>query len=247
MTPPPQPTPSIPAMRHPPTRKKHAAKVSLVASAIFHVVVIGALAWFAAREGYLGKQLRTIAVSMAPKPKPPEPEKPKEPEKKPEPTPEPKPATPQPATLPPATQTPPRTAPANANAAPPPVAPPANSLPAFAFSDGAKAVESTSDPVQLYRAVVEFSLRSKWLRPDDLDDGAFVAEVDLAIDPSGRILGHTWKSGSGNARWDESVRRALAATTALSRPPPRDFPARFTVRFDVVAEADATGVGLGTP
>lgn len=234
-------------MRHPTPRKKHAAKVSLLASALFHVVLVGALAWFAAREGYLGTQLRTIAVSMAPKPKPPEPEKPKEPEKKPEPPPEPKAPTPQPATQPPVAPPPTRPGPANANAAPPPVAPPANSLPAFAFSDGAKAVESTSDPVQLYRAFVEFSLRSKWLRPEGLDDAAFVAEVDLAIDPSGKVLGHTWRSGSGNPRWDDSVRRALAATTALSRPPPRDFPGRFLVRFDVVAEADASGVGLGTP
>jgi hypothetical protein len=69
----------------PPRKKKHAAKVSLIASLIFHVVVIGALAWFAAREGLLGKQLKTIAVSMAPKEKKPEPEKPKEPEKKPDP------------------------------------------------------------------------------------------------------------------------------------------------------------------
>lgn len=230
----------------PPRKKRHATKVSLIASLIFHVVVIGTLAWFAAREGFLGKQLKTIAVSMAPKEKKPEPEKPKEPEKKPDPIPEPE-RTPQPTVQP---TTPP---PANANrtvpppslTAPPAVAPPPVGLSSFSFSDGAKAVESTSDPVQLYRSFVEFSLRSKWLRPEGLADEAFVAEVELNVDPSGRILGSSWRSGSGNTRWDDSVRKAVAATTALSRPPPKGFPDRFLVRFDVVAEVDANG--LSTP
>lgn len=227
-------------------KKKHAAKVSLIASLIFHVVVIGALAWFAAREGLLGKQLKTIAVSMAPKEKKPEPEKPKEPEKKPDPTPQPQ-AQPQPTvqptTPPPATTQ--RATPPPSVTAPLAVAPPAVGLNSFSFSDGAKAVESTSDPVQLYRSFVEFSIRSKWLRPEGIADDSFVAEVELNVDPSGRILGSTWRSGSGNSRWDDSVRRAVAATTALSRPPPKGFPDRFTVRFDVVTEADASG--LATP
>ncbi len=230
----------------PPRKKKHAAKVSLIASLIFHVVVIGALAWFAAREGLLGKQLKTIAVSVAPKEKKPEPEKPKEPEKKPEPTPQPQrqpEPTVQPTTPPPATTQ--RATPPPAVTAPPAVAPPAVGLNSFSFSDGAKAVESTSDPVQLYRSFVEFSIRSKWLRPEGIPDDAFVAEVELNVDTSGRILGSTWRSGSGNSRWDDSVRRAVAATTALSRPPPKGFPDRFIVRFDVVTEADASG--LATP
>jgi len=69
-------------------KKKHATKVSLIVSTVFHGFIIGALIFFAAREGYLGKQLKTIAVTMAPKEKPPEPEKPKEPEKPVEPPPE---------------------------------------------------------------------------------------------------------------------------------------------------------------
>lgn len=229
-----------------PRGKKHAAKVSLIASLIFHVVVIGALAWFAAREGLLGKQLKTIAVSMAPKEKKPEPEKPKEPEKKPEPPPQaqkqPEPTV-QPTTPPPATAQRPTTTPSVT--APPAVAPPAVGLNSFSFSDGAKAVESTTDPVQLYRSFVEFSIRSKWLRPEGIADEAFVAEVELNVDSTGRIVGSNWRSGSGNNRWDDSVRRAVAATTALSRPPPKGFPDRFIVRFDVVTEADASG--LATP
>jgi hypothetical protein len=228
------------------TRKKNATRVSLIASLIFHTLVIGALAYFAAREGLLGKQLRTIAISMAPKEKPPEPEKPKEPEKLPDPVAEPQPqpeATPQPVTPPPANAN--RATPPPSTTAPPPAAPPPAAIASFSFSDGAKAVESTSDPVQLYRSFVEFSFRSKWLRPEGISDESFVAEVEVSIDPSGRVQGSTWRSGSGNTRWDNSIRQAIAATTAISRPPPKGFPDRFTVRFDVVTEADASS--LGTP
>ena len=227
-----------------PRRKKHASKVSLVVSAVFHGLIIAALVFFAAREGYLGKQLKTIAVTMAPKEKPPEPKKPKEPEKPVEPPPE----QPQPTEPPPqVVNTPP---PTTTQAVPPPVAtapaaaPPPVGLPSFTFSDGAKAVESSSDPVQLYRSFVEFSLRSKWLRPDGLEDRGFVAEVEVSLNSAGQVLDTTWKHGSGNAAWDDSVRRALAQTTALSRPPPKNFPDRFLVRFDVVEEVDANRLAL---
>lgn len=213
-------------------------------SAVFHGLIIAALVFFAAREGYLGKQLKTIAVTMAPKEKPPEPEKPKEPEKPVEPPPE----QPQPTEPPPqVVNTPP---PTTTQAVPPPVAtapaaaPPPVGLPSFNFSDGAKAVESSSDPVQLYRSFVEFSLRSKWLRPDGLEDRGFVAEVEVSLNSAGQVLGTTWKHGSGNAAWDDSVRQALAQTTALSRPPPKNFPDRFLVRFDVVEEVDANRLAL---
>jgi TonB family protein len=63
--------------------------------------------------------------------------------------------------------------------------------------------------------------------------------VELAIDPSGRILGSTWKKGSGDPVWDDSVRQVVARTTALVRPPPKGFPGRIVVRFDVQGEADA--------
>jgi hypothetical protein len=115
-------------------------------------------------------------------------------------------------------------------------------LPAFNFSDGAKSVQSSSDPLLLYKNFVEFSLRSKWLRPEGLDDKALVAEVEVSINSTGQVLGSTWKRSSGNGGWDESVKRALALTTSLSRPPPKGFPAQFLVRFDVVEEADASGL-----
>lgn len=226
-----------------PRKRRKVAEWSVIASAVFHGVVIALLVFFAAREGYLGKQLRTIAVTMAPKEKPPEPEKPKEPEKKPEPpreTPKPEEPKPQVANTPPPTAPPP-----TANTAPPPTAPaaapPADALPSFAFSDGAKAVDTTSDPIQLYKGFVEFSLRSKWLRPEGMDDKSYTAELEVSIDGSGRITGTTWKSGSGNSVWDDSVRRAVAQTKSLSRPPPKSFPGTFLVRFDVVEEVDLGG------
>lgn len=219
-------------------KRKNSARLNLVVSFVFHAAIIAALAFLAAREGYLGKQLKTIAITMAPKEKPPE--KPKE-EKPPEPKPEP--ARP-PAEVPPpptvATAPPPppaATAPPAATVAPA-AAPPPVGLPAFAFTDGAKAVESTSDPVALYRGFVEFTLRSKWTRPEGIADESFVAEIELTVDPQGKLTRTDWKSGSGNAVWDESVRRVLTATQRFSRPPPKSFPPQFLVRFDVVAEAD---------
>jgi len=116
------------------------------------------------------------------------------------------------------------------------VAPPAAELPAFDF-DGGKLVQSSSDPVQLYKGLLEYALRSKWNRPADEADDDYVAEVEVAVDRTGQISDPEWKKGSGDTRWDDSVRQALAATTSMTRPPPTNFPARVTVRFDVQSEA----------
>ena len=81
-------------------------------------------------------------------------------------------------------------------------------------------------------------LRSKWDRPEDVQDEDYVAELELAIDSTGKIIGVDWKKGSGNSRWDESVRRAVAETKSMNRPPPKDFPEKFVVRFDVQPAAE---------
>ncbi|MBX3733057.1 MAG: TonB C-terminal domain-containing protein [Verrucomicrobiae bacterium] len=226
-----------------PRRKRSSATVNLIVSLVFHAVVILGLAFLAAREGLLGKQLKTIAVTMAPKEKPPEPEEPKEPDNPPEPPPElpredviPQAATPPP---PPVNVAPP---PPAAPLTAPPVAPPPVGLPAFNFADGAKVVESTSDPVALYRGYVEFMLRSRWVRPDGVADERFVAEVEFSIGPGGEVVDSRWQRGSGHTAWDNSVREAIRSTRTLGRPPPREFPPRFLVRFDVAAEADASGL-----
>lgn len=214
-----------------PKRKpRNSSKVNLVISLAFHGVIAAVAIYFAAREGLLGKQLKKIAVEMV-KEKPPE--KPKEPEK-------PKQELPKPVEQPKTVQkieTPREVAqappPAAAvSTAPPAAAPPPVDVPSFAF-EGGKTVETTSDPVQLYKGLLEYSLRSRWDRPEDMDDSSFVAEVEVAVDRSGQISDPVWKKSSGNKKWDDSVRLALAQTKSTSRPPPANFPARVLVRFDV--------------
>ncbi len=109
--------------------------------------------------------------------------------------------------------------------APPVVAPPAAELPSFDF-DGGKLVQSSSDPVQLYKGLLEYALRSKWNRPTDMADDDYVVEVEVSVDRTGQISDPQWKKSSGNKIWDDSVRQALAATKSMTRPPPTNFPPR---------------------
>lgn len=215
------------------------SKLSAAISLVFHALIIGGLVFFAAREGMLGKQLKKIAVTMVPKEKPPEPPKEKPPEKVPEskpkveaakveapkvaqpPPPEPRAST---ATVPPAVA--------------PAIAPPAAAIPGFEF-EGGKIVESSSNPTILYKGFVEYTLRSAWKRPDNVADASYVAEVEVAIDPAGRIIDSQWKKGSGDVAWDQSVRQVVAQTKSVGRPPPKGFPDKVLVRFDVQVEADA--------
>jgi len=60
----------------PPEPEQNSTRVNLLISLVFHVTVLLALTFFAAREGLLGKQLKKIAVEMV---KETPPEKPKEP------------------------------------------------------------------------------------------------------------------------------------------------------------------------
>jgi outer membrane biosynthesis protein TonB len=220
-------------------KDKRTSRLSVVISLVFHGVLIGALVFIAAREGILGKELKKIAVTMVPKEKPPE-EKPKEkpPEEKPL-IEEPKPDLPQPV-LAPRVETPRATAPATAPTAAPSAAPAAAALPAFDF-EGGKAVETASDPNAIYKGFVEYTLRSRWNRPEGIDDEKFVAEVELAIDPTGRVQGSTWQKGSGNAKWDNSVRQVLGSLSSIGRVPPKGFPDKVIVRFDVQV---ATEIGV---
>ena len=63
----------------PKKKKKNSSKVNLTISAVFHALLIGALVYFAARQGYLGKKLKEITVYKVEKEKPPEPPKKVEP------------------------------------------------------------------------------------------------------------------------------------------------------------------------
>jgi len=211
----------------PPRKKRNSSKVNLVISAVFHSIIIAALFYFAAREGLLGKQLKKIAITMTPKEKPAE--KPKEPEAKPE---EPPKVEEAPKMAQPASVTPPLSAPPPAIATAPAVAPPATALPSFEFGGG-KVVETSSNPHAIYKRQVENALRSRWNRPEDIADESYVAEVEVEIDSTGAISASEWKHGSGDARWDNSVKKAIAGTTTVGHAPPKGFPSRFLVRFDV--------------
>ena len=212
-------------------RKVNSSKVNLTISLIFHTLILSVAFFFAAREGMLGKKLKQITVTMVPKEKKPEPPKEKPAEAKPEPQ--------KVAEAPKAAV--PALAKVETAAAPPPasevpmVAPPAADLPAFEFHDGAKEVQTTTDAGAIYKGLVEYALRSRWNRPEDMPDELYIAEVDVQIDSAGHLTGYDWLKGSGDLRWDNSVKQALAQTKVFSRPPPKGFPDKFLVRFDVEA------------
>lgn len=210
--------------------------MSLLISFVFHGAIVLLLAYFAAREGLLGKQLKKITVEMV---KEKEPEKPKELEKPKEEPPKVEPPkmveAPKIETPREVVQAPP---PATAVVAPPVVAPPAADVPSFDFAGG-KTVQSSSDPSQLYKAFVEYALRSKWVRPDNTADDNYVAEVEISVDSKGNISNPSWEKKSGDTHWDDSVWAAIAATKSLDRTPPKNFPNRVLVRFDVQDATEA--------
>ncbi len=215
---------------------RQASKTSFVLSVLLHVVLGLVIFFVAAREGLFGKKLREITAVVVPEEKKPE-KKPEEPKKEEVVKNEPKPSeTPKPAPAPVA-----NTAPPPATAAPVAAPPPAIGAD-FAFSDGAKAVVSTSDPQELYKAAVEYAFRSRWTKPEDVDDTAYVAEAEVRLAPDGKVLGTELKRGSGDRKWDATVLAALKATPEVGRRPPQGFPERFVVRFDAVAEESVGGV-----
>jgi TonB family protein len=208
-------------------KKRNSSKINLTISLVFHSILIACVFYFAAKEGLLGKKLKQLTVTMekVKKPEPPKekPEQPKPEQPKPE---QAKVDVPQPKVE---TATPPPAASGNA----PGVAPAAVALPSFGFSDGAIDVQGISDPNGIYRSLVEHTLFSYWNRPEDMKDDDFVAEVELTIDKSGYIESTRWVRGSGNARWDQSVKDAIAQLKTIGREPPKGFPHQFVVRFDV--------------
>jgi type IV secretory pathway VirB10-like protein len=207
-----------------PRKKANSSKVNLTISVVFHALLVGVMIYFAAREGLLGKKIQKIAVTVEkekPKDKPKEPDKPKVEPPKPQ-TPKVEPPKAEEAKAPPP-QAPPVVAPAN------------NDVASFNF-DGGKAVNTESDPVQLYKGYIEYVLRSKWNRPDNMADDQYVAEVNVSVDRQGNIREDQWLQGSGNAKWDQTVKDVFAQVKTIDRRPPTNFPPNVTVRFDVQAE-----------
>ena len=211
-------------------KKRNSSKVNLMISFALHALIVAVALYFAARQGLLGKQLKKISIEMV---KEKSPEKPKEPEK-------------------PKTEEPPKAEPSRVETAkvaeapkvtaspvvaPPSVAPPSAEMPSFEF-EGGKAVETSSDPVHLYRSYMEYTLRSKWNRPDNIADDSYVAEVEVSVDRAGQISKPEWKKGSGDKQWDDSVKQVFKVVNNMDRPPPTNFPSRVMVRFDVQEESE---------
>lgn len=217
-------------------RKRNSAKVNLTISIAFHAVIAVAAAYWAAHEGMLGKRMRELSVMLVQREKKPEEAK-KEEAKQEETKPADQPKVAQTAKVDAPVQrlAPPPAVTLPADVAPPPVA----VLPSFSFSDGA--VDPANGPIEHYKTQIETALRARWDRPGDVSDLSYVAEAEVSIDPAGQFTGFELKKGSGDKRWDESVKKVLAATRGLNRPPPPGFPTTFTVRFDV---QEASGIAM---
>src|SRR5580704_11526585 len=163
----------------PQRKKRNSSKINLIISSLFHGALILVIFYFAAKEGMLGKKLKEITVTMVQKEKKPEPPKEKPPEPKVE-----APKAEQPKMAVPQAKAETASAPPPSDLAPA-VAPASVSLPSFEFSDGAKEVQSISDPNGIYKALVEYTLRSRWKRPEDPAFDNNIAEVELSVDKSG--------------------------------------------------------------
>ena len=206
-----------------PKKKKNSSKANLIISAVVHGILVAVLFYFAAKDGLLGKKVQKMTVEMVKKEKPPEPPKPKVEPPKIEP----------PKVEPPKIEAP-KTETVKAPVAVPVIAPPAE-LPAMEGFYG-KEVDSENDPVQLYKGYMEYTLRSKWDRPDNLDDDQYVAEVAVNVDKQGNLTASQWLKGSGNAKWDQTVKDVFATVSNIGKPPPTNFPPTVTIRFDVETE-----------
>jgi hypothetical protein len=207
-------------------RKRNSSKVNLLISFIFHLALVLVLVYLAARSGILGDQMKKISIQIVKEHKPPEKPKPPPPHI-------------EPPKAPPKIVTAPKIAVAKA---PPPtaapvVAPPAQVLPSFDFGGG-KAVATSSDPCELYRGAIQYAFQSKWNRPDNVDDDKYVDEIRVSVSPDGQIRNPQWEKSSGNAVWDDSVRKAIEAVTSMDRPPPTNFPSSVVIKFDVAEESD---------
>ena len=211
-----------------PPEDKNSSKVNLFISFTFHAALVLVVFYFAARQGFLGNQMQKITVQLI-KEKPPAPPKPPpKPVEVPRPEPVKVTATPKPVEAP-KVQAP--------TAAAPTVAPPAAELPSFDFGGG-KDVTSSSDPVEIYRGALEQAFRSKWNRPENLDDDNYAVEVQVSVQPDGQVSNVQWNKGSGNSLWDESVRQALVSVKSMDTPPPTNFPPYVNIRFDVQEETE---------
>jgi outer membrane biosynthesis protein TonB len=207
-------------------KPKNSSRINLIISLVFHGALVFVILYFAARGGILGKTMQNMTVNMV-KEKPVEK---KEPEKQPEPPKE----TPKLATVAPtithADTAPTAPAPSSEPAA---MAPPAVDVAAFDFDGGRQVI--SADPITLYKSAIQSAVLARWKRPDTLADRDkdFIADVEVTVDTSGHISHPDMTRSSRNQQWDDSVLKAITETADLGQVPPKGFPSRVIVRFDV--------------
>ena len=200
-------------------KTKNSSKVNLLISLTFHGILVLAVLYFAARQGWMGKAMNKIAVEMV-REKPKVPEKPKElpkPKVDEAKVDEPKPAEVAKVEAPRTTAPPPPS-----STAPPAVAPPPAEAPSFDF-EGGKIVESSSDPVKLYKGLLETSLRFNWTAPAAWRPHQCRRGGSRRGQNRGNYQSGVEEKFRSKTR-DESVRLAIASTKKVIRPPPTVFP-----------------------
>ena len=184
-----------------PRKKRNSSKVNLMISFAFHALIVLVALYFAARQGLLGKQMKKISIEMV-KEKPPE--KPKEPEK--------------PKVEPPKME-PPRWSRNQSGGGSQGRAATGQRHRQWwrrrrrncrrSNSKAARRWKPVPTRCYLYKGYLEYALRSKWQRPDNVADDNYVAEVAVTVDRTGQISNPVWEKGSGDAQWDDSVKAGL--------------------------------------
>ncbi len=182
--------------------------------------------YFAAKEGLLGKSIKKIAIEMIREKKPVIEKKEEVIEKKVELPNELKPSEQIKSTVP-KNDSPPTTSKSDS------IVPPSIIIPSFSF-EGGKEVNTTSDPIQIYKGYVEYQFKSKWNYPEDILDHSLVNEVFVDIDLNGRVSIASWQKMSGNKKWDDSIKKSMESIHQLGKSPPTNFPNRVLIRFDSV-------------
>ena len=205
------------------TRTKSGRSTSnFVISIILHVVIFLACFIWAAKEGYVGKGLQTITANIISREKKPEivktDSKANELRKA-----EVAKIVEQTKTIAASTtsQNVPPSPVAMDTFVPPPIAQ------SMSFGD-------VDDAINQYKTQIERDLRSVWKRPANVKDNDYVVEIELNLNPDGKVVGYVWKQGSGNEEWDSSVKNVLNNLKSFSHSPPNEFPSKFVVKFDVV-------------
>ena len=70
----------------------------------------------------------------------------------------------------------------------------------------------------------------------ELPDDNYTAEVAVNVDRDGNLSQPQWLKGSGDPKWDASVKEVFKVVSNIGKPPPTNFPPQVTIRFDVQLE-----------